>query len=545
MSESRDEELILRFASSSVTSFGPFQLVGIHLSGIGWYKEAGRKPSLPGDADIDDQLPHLTGAGGPLTIPGYHWAWGYCLRSLEGLVGHLAVSAEAQPTTWAQFLVGILAQQTSSALANARLYKRLQEQAGELQESNRSLVASVAALERSMTIHDRLTKVAVAGEGEEGIARALHDLTGWPVAIEDRYGNVRAWGGPGRPDPYPKQSQADRDALIRTARDAERPILDGDRLVTVASPRADAVGVIVLVGVPPDAAEQAQTAMEHGATVLSMELARLQSVAETELRLGRDLVEELLANTDEQAALSRAQALGYNLRQQHRVAIVIEDPPGRRDPDSRLRAVRHAALEAGLGRLLVPRAESVVVVAHGDPDWDAFQGQLLSGVGRNVWIGVGGSCDDLRDFPRSYHEATLAVRMRHAAREGSRTFFYEQLGSYRLLAEVGELSAIDRFVEEWIGALVAYDTKQGADLVSTLSSFLECRGNYDAAAAALSVHRNTLKYRLRRIREISGHDLKDADTLFNLQLAARAWATRRALETQTGEVSSPAPHRFL
>jgi DNA-binding PucR family transcriptional regulator len=112
------------------------------------------------------------------------------------------------------------------------------------------------------------------------------------------------------------------------------------------------------------------------------------------------------------------------------------------------------------------------------------------------------------------------------------------------LAEVGELSAIDRFVEEWIGVLVAYDTKQGADLVSTLSSFLECRGNYDAAAAALSVHRNTLKYRLRRIREISGHDLKDADTLFNLQLAARAWATRRALATQTGEVASPAPHRF-
>src|SRR5215471_5738380 len=40
MSESRNEDLILRFASSSVTSFGPFQLVGIHLSGIGWYEEA-------------------------------------------------------------------------------------------------------------------------------------------------------------------------------------------------------------------------------------------------------------------------------------------------------------------------------------------------------------------------------------------------------------------------------------------------------------------------------------------------------------------------
>ena len=536
MAEGRDEDQLLRLASSSVSSFGALRLVGIHLSGIGWYEPPGIRSSPPDDPDIEEQLAHLEGAGGPLTIPGEAWAWGFCLRSLEGPVGHLAVSADAQPTTWAQFLLGIFAQQTASALANARLYARLRTQAGELRDSNSALATTVSALKRSMTIHDRLTRVAVAGEGEEGIARALHDLTGWPVAIEDRYGNLRAWEGPGRPDPYPKQSQQAREVLIRKARAAEQPIMDGDRLVTIASPRADVVGVIVLVGVPPTAAEEAHTAMEHGSTVLSMELARVQSVAETELRLGRDLVEELLANTDERAALGRAQALGYDLRRQHRVAIVVEDPPRRRDPDSRLRAIRRAAFEAGLGRLLVPRGEAVVVVAHDDAAWEAFQSQLVSEVGRNVWVGVGGLCEDLRDFPRSYHEARLALRMRNTRGQERRTLFYEQLGAYRLLAEVGELGAIDRFVEEWIGALVAYDSKHGADLVSTLSSYLECRGNYDATAAALSVHRNTVKYRLRRIREISHHDLKDADTLFNLQLATRAWTTRRALETREGEM---------
>jgi DNA-binding PucR family transcriptional regulator len=39
------------------------------------------------------------------------------------------------------------------------------------------------------------------------------------------------------------------------------------------------------------------------------------------------------------------------------------------------------------------------------------------------------------------------------------------------------------------------------------------------------MHRSTLKYRLQRIRDISGHDLSNADTRFNLQLAARAWHT--------------------
>jgi DNA-binding PucR family transcriptional regulator len=43
------------------------------------------------------------------------------------------------------------------------------------------------------------------------------------------------------------------------------------------------------------------------------------------------------------------------------------------------------------------------------------------------------------------------------------------------------------------------------------------------------VHRSTLKYRLQRIKEISGHDLGDPDTSFNLQLATRAWRTLAAL----------------
>ena len=45
----------------------------------------------------------------------------------------------------------------------------------------------------------------------------------------------------------------------------------------------------------------------------------------------------------------------------------------------------------------------------------------------------------------------------------------------------------------------------------------------------MSVHRSTLKYRLKRIREVSGHDLAIPDTQFNLQLATRAWRTLTAL----------------
>ncbi|MEU2123460.1 PucR family transcriptional regulator [Nocardia niwae] len=73
------------------------------------------------------------------------------------------------------------------------------------------------------------------------------------------------------------------------------------------------------------------------------------------------------------------------------------------------------------------------------------------------------------------------------------------------------------------GTLLDYDRRRNADLAHTLSRYLECGGNYDDSAAALHIHRGTLRYRLRRIRELTGFDLRDADTRFTLQAATRAW----------------------
>lgn len=59
--------------------------------------------------------------------------------------------------------------------------------------------------------------------------------------------------------------------------------------------------------------------------------------------------------------------------------------------------------------------------------------------------------------------------------------------------------------------------------METLSRYFDCGGNYDDAAAVLTVHRSTLRYRLQRIREISDRDLADVETRLNLQVATRVW----------------------
>lgn len=146
-------------------------------------------------------------------------------------------------------------------------------------------------------------------------------------------------------------------------------------------------------------------------------------------------------------------------------------------------------------------------------------------------IGVGGTCARPADFPRSYREARFALKMQEVSISDDQAVEFDQLGVYRLLAEVGETGSVERFMRGWLGTLLDYDASKGSDLVITLSRYLECGKSYHAAAKALMVHRSTLKYRLQRIREISGHDLGDPDTHFNLQLSTRIWHTLLALRS--------------
>jgi len=78
------------------------------------------------------------------------------------------------------------------------------------------------------------------------------------------------------------------------------------------------------------------------------------------------------------------------------------------------------------------------------------------------------------------------------------------------------------FCQETIGALVEYDRTQHTNLVETLAAYFAHNGNLSATAEALFVHRNTLLYRMERIREISGLDLDNPETRLSIQLALRA-----------------------
>jgi sugar diacid utilization regulator len=524
LTQQDNEASILNYAASAVESLSSCTTEGIFLDGR-WQdvRVAGRRAK---PADFPDVLPARAGGGGTqVELPGAPWAWAYSLSSRLGLPGYLVVSAARPPADGERFLLQVLAQQTGVALTNAHLHSRERHRAAELRAANE-------ALERNMAIHDRLTEVALAGDGHEGIARALCELTGRPTAIEDRFGNLQAWAGPGHPDPYPKDDPDRRDRLLERVMAATGPVREGEGIVSVARLGVVPVGLIILHDADGTAGDAERMAVEHATTVLCMHIARLQSQAEADTRLRANLVLDLIGGggLEEAGILNRAQALGYDLGRPHQVVVVS----GRHDDDDDIdlifHAVSRAAREVRAGSLLAPRLHDVIVLADTDAPWERFRRSVVAELhGGRCRIGVGGHCRGLGEFARSYREARLALQIQEKSGGHQQVTRFADLGVYQILATADDTSAMERFAAEWLSALIDYDSVNGAQLVLTLSEYLACGGNYDATAKALSVHRSTLKYRLRRIREVSGHDLGRPDTQFNLQLATRAWRTVQAL----------------
>ncbi len=515
-----DEAGILHLVASAVGSLGPCQTERILLDGrwtevrVPEHEPTG--PGLPSSLRTPD--------GGPVELAGVPWSWAYPMSIPHGPSGYLVVGAEAGPAADERFLLQVLAQQAGVAVSNARLHARERDQAEQLRVTN-------LTLQRTMEIHDTLTRVALEGRGQEGIAEAVRDLTGYPVAIEDRFGNLRAWAGPGRPDSYPKDTSGHRDSLLKQAMAAPGPVRDGERLLSVVRLDGAAMGVLVVHDLDGTAEEAERVAIEHATTVLTMELARLQTLAEAAARLRVDLVAGLIEGTDPAQTLNRAQALGYDLGRPHRV-VVIEGCHDEHEADDFFQAVRRATLAARAGSLLASRPGEVVILADAEPAWEKFRAAVAAEWHRaSCRIGVGGRHISIDEFPESYREAQLALKIQKAAGGRDQLTHFDDLGVYQVLATAQNSAAVERFVRDWLGPLIEYDAAHGGQLVLTLSEYLECGGNYDATAKVLSVHRNTLKYRLRRIRQVTGYDLGRPDTQFNLMLAARAWRTIQALRS--------------
>ena len=133
--------------------------------------------------------------------------------------------------------------------------------------------------------------------------------------------------------------------------------------------------------------------------------------------------------------------------------------------------------------------------------------------------GVGSMFSTLSDASQSAAEAKEALHMIRQCHKTEEIRFFEDTGIYRLLFRFQDKEELHDISATILGNLIAYDLTNQTELVLTLETYLDCNCNLTAASEALDVHRNTMKYRIKKIQDLLDVDFSDYNQCFQLRLA--------------------------
>jgi DNA-binding PucR family transcriptional regulator len=226
-------------------------------------------------------------------------------------------------------------------------------------------------------------------------------------------------------------------------------------------------------------------------------------------RLEAMVVDALMRGEADEALRSRAAALGWGSPAS--VTVVIGTPPDD-EPEAVVDGVHRAAAHAGLDVLAAVQGDRLVAVIGAAPDPLHASRALLAQFGTGPIV-IGPPVADLMSAGQSAQAAIAGLRVCRARATLPRPVFARDLLAERAID--GDEAARRQLVENVYQPLVA----AGNGLVETLGGYLEQAGSLEATARALYVHANTVRYRLRRVEEVTGYAATDAREAFTLHLA--------------------------
>jgi purine catabolism regulator len=414
-----------------------------------------------------------------------------------------------------------------------------------------------AVLRRALAAHERLERIVLSERGLDALIGALSTLIGGAVLVFD-----------GRGEPMVKKAfrcALEGEALLTLEAEVRERARRRDVRAFVPDHGADGGQALALPVAADGGASSAparapeawlvavkdtgglsdfdRLTLHQAVTIVALELLRRRVAEDTERRLAGDVLAAVVSGELAGAELARRLepfGLGDKV-----AAIVIERPGNGRGRieealGAALRDESAPALVASSGELtcaLVPGLEEEELFGLARRAGD----RLASELGHGVHLGAGRPVAG-GEARRSFHEARCALQAlalglggtgeadgstngQGPALDGNvglpagRLATYKDLGSFQLLLSLQDDHALRLFCDSILGPIEASEGHYGGELMRSLEAFIEENGQWERAARRLYCHRHTLRYRIRRVEELTGRNLSSARDRIEFWLA--------------------------
>jgi purine catabolism regulator len=391
--------------------------------------------------------------------------------------------------------------------------------------------------ERAQDLHRQLSELALAGRGLPALLARLHELTGVPVLLE-RDSGLDYVGGGRLAESAAAAIAQERPALEEWLREvplsafdppvALRPLAHGQsRLIAPILVQGSIAGFLSLLGSDGELGEMHRLAVGRAAHACAIELVRARAARDARDEVEEELLDVLTAGRPgtHQAARERAKRKGFDVDANY---LVIAAEPVDAGLAPRIRTAWERQLATmRLTALVRERGEAtlalVSLAGRRAPDprsvVDHLHRAARASANTPVALGYGGVRSGASEVAAGAREAEQALTMGRRLFGPDSATAFNDLGLYRLLYALQPLPEMRAFRDDSLARLRTKD--RAGVLLQTLGAYLATNGSPTDAADRLHLHRNTVLYRLGRIEDLLGVDLRNAEVRLSLHLALK------------------------
>lgn len=442
-------------------------------------------------------------------------------------------------------LLMTLANHTATVIHNKQLIDELNQSVSVLSALNQQLDRQRNLLLQSEAIHKQLTRLVLEEEGVKTVVNTTADLLNRPVALYDARLQLIA-----------KSANSPLHTLSHTLlpelqhhrqhKPSLAPLIvnvsqEPTTLVPLVA-RQRTFGYLAVLSPTSLTAELEQRALEHAATVCTLELVKQRVTQDTSRRMRGDFVDDMLLGrfTDEAELKRRAAYFGFIFEGTFRVLVVDIHSFSRYIEQNNLTEAQAAEIKHTLTTtteqccqefkkttFVAPQGDRAIVL------WPMRQPQttnrlkkfatLLSQKMMALWpnliitVSVSTPLDNPLRFSNAHRECLDALAIVKRFGRTSHIIVFDELGIYALLLRSNAVDDLQDFAQRLLEPLLNHD--RADDLLHTLKVALQHQFSPQKSAETLFVHPNTVKYRLNQIRDLLDVDLRNAEQMLELQLA--------------------------